>query len=182
MRVLAEEYLKDVIDDFENLWGLWEFVGTPPSSWSHYGSHSSYHTLHHTIHYHHRRLATINDWALEGPKKAYIMLRYSPKCWPTLHTVLHISILRLYLGYFELVINLIYSTLFTYIPLPKFNQWDSLVLLISRKGGWRQVDVKWDGVTWMCMVSMVLLYYCKKTNLFCRWYGWNNHGRGSNVV
>ena len=29
---------------------------------------------------------------------------------------------RLYLGCFEWVINLIYSTLFTNIPLPKFNQ------------------------------------------------------------
>ena len=52
------------------------------------------------------------------------------------------SDIRLYLGCFEWVINLIYSTLFTYIPLPKFNQWDSLVPLISRKGMRCQVDVK----------------------------------------
>jgi len=88
------------------------------------------------------------------------------------------SIFRLYLGRFRWVINLIYSTLFTYIPLPKFNQWDNLAPLISRKGGRRQVDVKRDCFTWTYMVSMALLYYCKKTNLFRRWCGWNNHGRG----
>ena len=54
----------------------------------------------------------------------------------------------------EWEINLTYSTLFTYIPLLKFNQWDSLV-----PPGWRKKG--------LCHMNIHgLLYYCKKTSLF----------------